>query len=130
MEQISEINSAVPSPPPPVNTSVDIEKVEKELANKGMVIQTGTPPVDNIQRFQEKLKETLTSNLPAKELVSIIISGALEVEFGRSFTLSRNFDKIVRKVADTVVTNPDLRRQALAVASIFLEKKMHAGKKN
>ena len=84
----------------------------------------------NSARFWEKLSAVIMPNLPAKDLISMIVRSALEVEFGASFTLNKNFGKMVDKIADSIMTNPETRRQALSAASIFIEKKMNMGKKH
>lgn len=76
----------------------------------------------NLDSFEEKLKNSVGSNLSAKELAQCIITAALESEFGKSFTLTSGFAKMVSTIADVVVTNPELRRQTLSVASSYIKK--------
>lgn len=76
----------------------------------------------NLVNFEEKLEKALDPNLTAKELAERIVTAALESEFGKSFTMSRGFAKMVNTLADSIVTNPELRRQALAVASAYIKK--------
>ncbi len=76
----------------------------------------------NLGLFEEKLANTLDQNLSAKELAERIVIAVLEAEYGKSFTTSRGFAKMVNTLADSIVTNPDLRRQALAIASTYLDK--------
>jgi hypothetical protein len=76
----------------------------------------------NLDSFEEKLANTLDQNLSAKELAERIVVAALESEYGKSFTMSRGFAKMVNTLADSIVTNPELRRQALAVASTYIKK--------
>lgn len=76
----------------------------------------------NLEAFEEKLKENINPNLTAKELAERIVAAALETEFGRSFTLTPGFAKMVDTLANSIVTDPELRRQALAVASGFTPK--------
>lgn len=76
----------------------------------------------NLEAFEEKIGTFIHPSLSAKEMATQIVTAALEAEFGRSFTLSRGFDKMVNTLAEVVVTNPDLRRQALAVASFYIKK--------
>ena len=83
----------------------------------------------NLELFDEKLGKSLSQNLTAKELAECIIVAALESEFGRSFTLNAGFAKMVKTLADSIVTNPELRRQALAVASTYI-KNNHGHKKD
>jgi hypothetical protein len=78
--------------------------------------------VPNLDSFEEKLEKSVTAELSAKELAERIVSAALETEFGRSFTLSRGFARMVNTLADSIVTNPELRRQALAIASVYIKK--------
>ncbi|MEK7376633.1 MAG: hypothetical protein AABZ57_05675 [Candidatus Margulisiibacteriota bacterium] len=109
-----------------IKSAFDISKVES----------TAPTPVKlpgmagNSARFFEKLSTVIMPNLPAKDLIAMIVRSALEVEFGASFTLNKNFGKMVDKIADSIMTNPDTRRQALSAASIFIEKKMNMGKKH
>ena len=102
-----------------IKGSIDIERIEKTIRAKiGETKKRGT------DLFHMRLEEVLNPSLSAKELIERIIKAALEVEFGPSFTLSRGFDKMVSSIADTIITNPDLRRQALSIASIYIRKKM------
>jgi len=80
--------------------------------------------VEKIDIFHSRMLEQIDPAHSAKELVEKIVKSALEVEYGASFALSPGFSKMVSKIADVVVANPDLRRQALSVASIYIDKKM------
>ena len=75
----------------------------------------------NLDSFEEKIISTVGPNLSAKELAQQLVLAVLESEFGKSFTLTPGFAKMVNTLADAVVTNPDLRRQALSVASIYIK---------
>jgi hypothetical protein len=77
----------------------------------------------NIANFESRLGEAINPALTAKELAERIVVAALECEYGRNFTLSPGFAKMVNTLADSIVANPELRRQALAVASYYLNKK-------
>ncbi|MCX5749086.1 MAG: hypothetical protein NTZ10_02410 [Candidatus Saganbacteria bacterium] len=99
--------------------------MKKEPPSSSFIFRT-----DNIGRYHERLSGLLSPNLPAKELIYLMIRSALEIEFGPSFTLNKGFDKMVNKLADSVMTNPDLRRQALSVVGTVLDKKTGTGKKN
>jgi hypothetical protein len=79
---------------------------------------------NKIDIFSERMDKNIAPGSSAKELVERIVRSALEAEFGTQFTLSPGFAKMASKLADVVVTNPELRRQALQVASGFIEKKM------
>ena len=108
-----------------IKSAVDISKVESPAP-----IPVRLPGMaGNSSRFFEKLSTVIMPNLPAKDLIAMIVRSALEVEFGPSFTVNKNFDKMVDKISDSIMTNPDTRRQALSAASIFIEKKMNMGKK-
>ncbi|MFA5098328.1 MAG: hypothetical protein WC490_06875 [Candidatus Margulisiibacteriota bacterium] len=110
-----------------IKSAFETEKMEAVPAP----VQVVLPKMSmNSERFYEKLSSVIMPNLPAKELISMMVSSALEVEFGTSFTLNPNFAKMVGKIADSIMTNPDIRRQALSAASIFIEKKMQMGKKH
>jgi len=80
--------------------------------------------IDKIDIFHSRMLEQIDPAHSAKELVEKIVKSALEVEYGASFALSSGFSKMVSKIADVVVANPELRRQALSVASIYIDKKM------
>lgn len=84
----------------------------------------------NINTFEEKLKDSIDANLPAKELAKRIVVAVLESEYGKTFTLTSGFAKMVNTLADSIVTNPDLRRQTLAVASAYIKKKSRDSSKN
>jgi len=81
-----------------------------------------------LDRFDERLKEKLNPGLPAKEMVEMIVRSALEAEFGPTFAHSKGFDKMVGAIADTIVANPDLRRESLSIASSYIEKKIKVTK--
>ena len=74
--------------------------------------------------FGNKLQQILEPSLSAKDLIDKIVRTALEIEFGPIFTTNRSFGKMVSVIADSIITNPDLRRQALAIASIYISRKM------
>jgi len=84
----------------------------------------------NLEAFKEKISGNLSPTLSANEIAEKIVMAALEVEFGRSFILShqsrftsaRSFAKMVKSIAEAIVTNPDLRRQALHLARSLSEK--------
>ncbi|MCX5750878.1 MAG: hypothetical protein NT099_04325 [Candidatus Saganbacteria bacterium] len=75
-------------------------------------------------QFEARLEEVLEPTLSAKELIGKIVRTALEVEFGPSFTMTPGFARMVDTIAETIVTNPELRRQALAIASIYISRKL------
>lgn len=76
----------------------------------------------NLEAFEEKIANNLQPSLSAKEMAERIVIAALETEYGRSFTMTRGFAKMVSALAEVVVTNPELRRQALHVASAYIKK--------
>jgi hypothetical protein len=77
--------------------------------------------MQNIINFQEKLGNLIEPTLTAKGLAECIVIAALESEYGKSFTLNRGFARMVSVLADSIVANPELRRQALAVASTYFK---------
>lgn len=81
---------------------------------------------DKADIFHTRMTEQVGPGSSAKELIQHIVRSALEVEFGSAFTLNPGFAKMVSKIADAVVTNPDLRRQALSIAGAYIDKKMDA----
>ena len=76
----------------------------------------------NLEAFEEKISSSVSPSLSAKEMAERIVLAALETEYGRNFTLSPGFAKMVDTLAEVVVTNPELRRQALHLASIYIKK--------
>lgn len=83
---------------------------------------------DKIDVFHSRMQEKISAGNSAKELIENIVKSALEVEYGAAFTLSPGFAKMVSRLADVVVTNPDLRRQALSIASSYIDKKIEGTK--
>ena len=78
--------------------------------------------MSNIEIFASKLNDNLHASLSSKEMAEKIVIAALEAEFGKSFTLNRGFAKMVNALAEVLVTNPELRRQALMIASLYIKK--------
>lgn len=76
----------------------------------------------NIEAFEAKITVNLNNGLSAKEMAEIMVMAALEAEYGRNFTMAPGFAKMVNTLAEVLVTNPDLRRQALAIASYYIKK--------
>jgi hypothetical protein len=76
----------------------------------------------NLGVFEEKISKTVHPSLSAKEMAAHFVIAALEAEFGKAFTLSPGFDRMVSTLAEMIVTNPELRRQTLAVASVLIKK--------
>jgi hypothetical protein len=83
---------------------------------------------DKMEIFNSRMLEQIGPGSSAKELIEKIVKSALEVEFGAAFTLNPGFAKMVSKIADAVVTNPEMRRQALSVASTYINKKLEGTK--
>jgi hypothetical protein len=77
----------------------------------------------NYELFEAKLTGNLSAGLSAKEMAERFVVAALEAEFGRNFTTSPGFAKMVNTLAEAIVTNPELRRQTLAMASLYIKKK-------
>ena len=76
----------------------------------------------NVEAFESKMSANLNNTLSAKEMAETIVVAALEAEYGRNFTMAPGFAKMVNTLAEVLVTNPELRRQALAVASYYIKK--------
>jgi hypothetical protein len=83
---------------------------------------------EKMEIFHSRMVERIDPSNTAKELVEGIVRSALEVEYGSGFALSSGFGKMVSKIADVVVSNPELRRQALSVAGSYIDKKMEETK--
>jgi hypothetical protein len=83
---------------------------------------------EKMEIFHSRMLERIDPRSSAKELVEGIVKSALEVEYGSGFALSSGFGKMVSKIADVVVSNPELRRQALSVAGTYIDKKMEETK--
>lgn len=74
----------------------------------------------NITIFAENLAQrSLHGGLSAKEIARELVTAVLETEYGKIFTLSPHFAKMTDTLAEMIVTNPDLRRQALGIASSY-----------
>jgi len=73
--------------------------------------------------FASRITDIIEPHNTAKEMVEKLVKTALEVEYGPSFTASKGFTNMVSKIADVIITNPELRRQALSIASVTIEKK-------
>jgi len=80
--------------------------------------------VEKIDIFHSRMLEQIDPSHSAKELVERIVKSALEVEYGSAFAISPGFAKMVSKIADVIVVNPELRRQALSVASVYIDQKI------
>lgn len=76
----------------------------------------------NLEAFEEKIASSLSAGLSAKEMAERFVIAALEAEYGRAFTMSPGFAKMSNTLAEMIVTNPDLRRQTLAMASLYIKK--------
>lgn len=76
----------------------------------------------NYELFEAKMSLNLNPALSAREMAERVVLAALEAEYGKSFTTSPGFAKMVDTLAEMIVTNPDLRRQTLAMASQFIKK--------
>lgn len=108
-----------------IKSSLDISAMERAIKSKISGAKKGQSSL-----FASRLEEILEPTLSAKELIEKIIRAAIEVEFGPSFTLSKGFDKMISNIADSIITNPDLRREALSVASNCIGKKISIAKEN
>ncbi len=78
---------------------------------------------DKVEMFNTRMLEQISSGSSAKDLIEKMVRSALEVEYGPTFSMNEGFSKMVSKIADAVITNPELRRQALSVASTYINKK-------
>lgn len=76
----------------------------------------------NLEMFEEKFSAAVHPAHSSKELSRSVVVAALETEFGRAFTMSPGFVKMVDALAEVIVTNPELRNQVLSVASYYIKK--------
>ena len=76
----------------------------------------------SLDLFEEKLNSGIHPSLSSKEMAERMVIAALEAEYGPSFTSAPGFAKMVSALAEVLVTNPELRRQALAIASYYTKK--------
>jgi len=76
----------------------------------------------NLKAFEENISCSLKAGLSAKEMAERFVIAALETEYGKAFTMSPGFAKMSNTLAEMIVTNPDLRRQTLAMASLYIKK--------
>ena len=76
----------------------------------------------NLNVFEERAATVMHPSLSAKEMAEHFIVAALEAEYGKAFTLSPGFAKMVNTLAEMMVTNPELRRQTLLAASLLIKK--------
>ncbi|MBN3033167.1 MAG: hypothetical protein JW873_03640 [Candidatus Saganbacteria bacterium] len=76
----------------------------------------------NLTAFESKMTDSLHPSLTAREMAEHFVVAVLEAEYGQAFTRSPGFDKMVGTLAEMIVTNPELRRQTLAVASALIKK--------
>lgn len=116
-----------------IKSSLGIERISFEKAKDAAIKEAGAavkPSTSSpaTERFTEKLESILVPNIPANELITIIVKTAVEVQLGKSFTLNPGFDKMVSKIVSVIMTDPLLRRQALSVVSLVLENKTETGK--
>lgn len=77
----------------------------------------------NLEAFEGKISAAVNPANSPKETARQMVVAALETEFGRTFTMSPSFAKMVDTLAEVLVTNPDLRRQVLSIASFYIKKK-------
>ena len=77
----------------------------------------------NLEGFEERLTAAVDHGLTAKQLAAKTVVAILEAEYGKTFTFSPHFAKMVDVLAEIIVTNPNLRRQTLTMASRYLQRK-------
>ncbi len=76
----------------------------------------------NLEAFEERVSIVIHPSLSAREMAEHFVIAALEAEYGKTFTLSPGFARMVSTLAEMIVTHPELRRQTLAVASLLIKK--------
>ena len=79
------------------------------------------PAREKYALFREKLGKTIRPTLPVKELAGFVVRAALEVEYGEPFTKSPFSDRMISTIADSIMTNPDLRQELLTVATTIYD---------
>ncbi len=107
----------------------NLQENEKDKEEKNIPVSIKSLNT-NINNFVEELSKVLKPTLPAKELVSTVVKIALEVNFGKNFTLTKGFDKMVEKISNGIIVDPILRRQVLSVASWVLDNDKKSQQKN
>lgn len=83
----------------------------------------------NLEVFEARVSAVVHPSLSAREMAEHFVIAALEAEYGKTFTLSPGFAKMVGTLAEMMVTHPEMRRQTLAAAS-YLIKKNRVNQKN
>ncbi len=122
MEQIIAGEISSPDNSGIIALSIDPSKMEGRVESKPGFSRSS-------EIFARRLSESLSSNLTASDAMRTIIKSALEVEYGTNFTLNKGFDKMIKKLTDSMMTTPEIRRQALSLVSIVLEQRSLAEKK-
>lgn len=70
--------------------------------------------------FKEKLQKSMHPNLTTKELADLMVLAALETEYGQTFNLNPGFASMISTLGNSILNNPELRRQALAITNLYL----------
>lgn len=81
-------------------------------------------PIKKLKNFDHiyfELSKVIKPNLPAKDLISSLVETVLRINFGKSFTLVKGFDKIIEKISAAVMADPYLRKESLKIVSIILD---------
>ncbi len=131
MENLNkDFNRTRTTPDQLLRASINIDGMEKRPVPGDRIVPNLLSDDEGVSAFREELKARLTPNLPAKELIGLIVRTALEVEFGKSFTSIGGFDKMVKKIADAMMLSSEMRRQALTVVSAILDEKLGEERKN
>ena len=84
--------------------------------------QTGS--MEKYTQFRQKLTKAIDPYLPAKDLAACAVRVALEIEYGPAFAGGELSDKMIDTIANTIMTNPELRREMLSMVSPILSEKI------
>jgi len=77
----------------------------------------------DVEVFRTKLADNIHQQLTAEQLAEVIITAAMERQYGKAFTFTTGFAKMINTLAQSILTHPELRQQALTLVHTYLEQK-------
>ncbi|PIS29390.1 hypothetical protein COT42_05395 [Candidatus Saganbacteria bacterium CG08_land_8_20_14_0_20_45_16] len=77
----------------------------------------------DVEVFRTKLADNIHQQLTAEQLAEVIITAAMESQYGKAFTFTTGFAKMINTLAQSILTHPELRQQALTLVHTYLEQK-------